>query len=140
VLLPTQRHAEPSDLLNPAILARLAKSTRTERLDIQLPRWDTSSNGSLKSLLTSVGLRRAFYAGAFGGIADDPTLQLGDVVQGAKITVTEEGTAGAIGGDSIPSGRPATARSFIVNHPFAFAIVHQPTGVPLFEGVVVDPS
>jgi len=27
-----------------------------------------------------------------------------------------------------------------VDHPFAFAIVHEPRGAPLFEGVVGDPT
>ena len=141
VLLPTKPNVEPSDLLNPAILAQLDQSTRRATLDVQLPRWDTSSSGSLKSMLTSLGLRSTFLAGAFGGITDDPMLQLGDVFEKANITVSEEGTgASATGGTFIASGGAAAAGSFIVNHPFAFAIMHEPTGVPLFEGVVLDPS
>lgn len=35
------------------------------------------------------------------------------------------------------AGQPTVVRA---DHPFAFAIVHKPTGAVLFEGSVADPT
>jgi serpin B len=141
VLLPDDG-ADPADLLRGDALGS-AIGTRDEAfVDVSLPRWDTDSDGSLKAMLKTLGLRGAFRSGAFGGVTDDPLFKLDDVVQKANITVTEKGTvaAAATGGIFIATGAPGLNVDFDVDHPFAFAIVHEPTGMPLFEGVVVDPS
>jgi serpin B len=142
VLLPTESGVDPTRLLSPAVLAQLSHSAYEAAFDVGLPRWDTASDGSLTSMLRRAGMGAAFEPGAFTGITDDPSFLLADVVQKANVTVTEKGTVGAAAtaAEFFVSGGPASAGAFIVNHPFAFAIVHEPTGMPLFEGVVVDPS
>jgi serine protease inhibitor len=142
VLLPTAAGVDPATLLEPKVLDSLARPPGSGAFDVGLPRWDTSSEGSLKSMLEDVGLDASFQEGAFSGIADDPRLQLQDVVQKANITVTEDGTVGAAatGDVFIFTSGPAYVGSFVVNHPFAFVVMHEPSGMPIFEGVVVDPS
>ncbi len=66
------------------------------------------------------------------------------VVQQANITVGEKGTeaaaATAIIGETSAPAPPDNLVTFRADHPFAFAIIHDRSGVPLFEGVVADPS
>ncbi len=60
----------------------------------------------------------------------------------ADITVDEKGTeAAAVTGIGFAgSGPPPADATMTVDHPFAFAIVHEPCGAPLFEWVVGDPT
>lgn len=92
-------------------------------------------------MLERLGLSQAFRPGAFGGITPDPKFFLSDVVQEANLTVWEKGTEGAAATAVIfEAGGANTAPKMYVDSPFAFVVMHEPTGVPLFEGVVVDPS
>ena len=74
------------------------------------------------------------------GIA--PGLFVSDAIHRANITVDEKGTeAAAVTGIAIAAagiaGPVATVRA---DRPFAWAIVHAPTGTPIFTGHVVDPT
>lgn len=111
------------------------------RVDLTLPRWDTATTVGLVKALQALGMTDAFTAGAdLSGIA--PRLFVSDAVHRANITVDESGTeAAAVTGYGIATsaiaGEPVTMR---VDRPFAWAVVHEPTGTPLFAGHVVDPT
>jgi serpin B len=141
VLLPDDA-GEPSDLLRPEVLRGLPDAASPTLVKLALPRWDTKTNADLVPVLQDLGMDAAFGAGQYPALTNDPRLQISDVVQQANITVGEKGTVAAaataiVGEVSAvqPEGVP-----FAADHPFAFAIVHDDTGVPLFEGVVSDPS
>jgi serpin B len=142
VLLPDDARRAPVSLLRPDVLRAAVGTEQEAYVDLSLPRWDTDSEGSLKPMLKSLGMTASFRRGAFSEITDDPWFWLDDVVQKANVTVTEKGTvaAAATGDIFLAGGAPGLRIDFAVDHPFAFAIVHQPTRMPLFEGVVVDPS
>jgi serpin B len=77
----------------------------------------------------------------FSGIADE-RLIIGSAVHKANITVDEDGTEAAavtaVESQATSAGpRSVTLRA---DRPFAFAIVHKPTGAPLFIGQVADPT
>jgi serpin B len=77
------------------------------------------------------------------GISDAVYLYVNLVNHVANITMGEKGTkaaaATAIG--VVPtSGSIFRGLRFTADHPFAFAIMDDSTGVPVFEGVVTDPS
>ena len=69
-------------------------------------------------------------------------LFVGQAIHRANITVDEAGTeAAAVTGISVElsSGRIPQA-AVRADHPFAFVIVHKPTGTPVFTGQVTDPT
>ncbi len=142
VLLPDDV-GDPVALLSPAVLARLAMSVSRQVVKLSLPKWGFESGVGLAEVLPRMGMPRAFGPDAeFGGIADAPLL-VDDVVHRAVITVDEEGTeAAAVTGIAMQLARagPSPGAVFEADHPFAYAVLHDATGSPLFEGAVGDPS
>src|SRR5262249_22807183 len=108
---------------------------------LSMPAWDFSSQLDLIPALQALGVRTAFTDGAdLSGIA--PNLYINAALHRATITVDEHGTEAAavtVVGRGATS-MPPTPVLVTADHPFAFAIVHKATGVPLFVGHVADPS
>ena len=144
VLLPRDA-TDPVDLLTPEVLAAVDRSLSTRKVELALPKWETETAAELDGTLTRLGMGSTFDGrGDFSALTPDPTFAVTRVLQQANITVGEEGTeaaaATAIVGEAGAVPPLEGAIDFVADHPFAFAIVHDPTGVPLFEGVVADPS
>jgi serpin B len=140
ILLPAPGHS-PASLLAPDTMAAVAAALRPEYVGLSLPRWDFASGLDLVPALQALGLTSPFAPGAdFSGIS--PGLHVDQAVHRATITVDEWGTeAAAVTGLSMPLSAPAQPQTrIVVDRPFAFAIVHTGTGVPLFMGQVTDPS
>ncbi|MCW2524247.1 MAG: serine (or cysteine) proteinase inhibitor, clade (ovalbumin), er [Frankiales bacterium] len=142
IVVPAQPAATVAALL-PAMTAALPPMTSAAddtNVELTLPKWDTASDLDLMSALPKAGLTVPFSAQAdFSGIA--PGLVISQAVHRANITVDELGTeAAAVTGVSIAAS--ATSRNAVVraDRPFAWAIVHEPTGTPLFAGHVVNPA
>jgi serine protease inhibitor len=110
-------------------------------VDLTLPRWNTATILPLVPPLVKLGMPTTFGEHAdLTGIA--PGLFVSDAIHRANITVDEKGTeAAAVTGIAIAvsgiAGAVATVRA---DRPFAWAIVHAPTGTPMFTGHVVDPT
>jgi serine protease inhibitor len=132
----------PSPGGDPNALLALKPAFTKGLVQLSLPTWDFSTDLDLKPALGALGLHQAFTGQAdFSGIS--PGLFIDQAVHRATITVDEAGTeAAAVTGIAMPlSARPPTATAVVnVDHPFAFAIVHAGTGVPLFMGRVGDPT
>jgi serpin B len=131
-----------------ALAALLPAAARAETgdpsgwVDLTLPRWESHVDLSLVRPLAALGMTDVFDARAadLSGIA--PGLSVSDAIHRATITVDEEGTeAAAVTGVamrlSMRAGEPVEMR---VDRPFVWAIVHEPTGTPMFLGHVVDPA
>jgi serine protease inhibitor len=69
-------------------------------------------------------------------------LYIYQAVHKANITVDEWGTeAAAVTGIAMAVSAPPQPTARVrADRPFGFAVVHAPTGVPLFVGQVADPS
>jgi serpin B len=133
-------NGSPDSLLTADSMAAVGAALRPEYLELALPKWDFSTEIDLADPLTRLGVRQAFSSSAdFSGI--QPGLYISQAIHRADITVDEQGTraaaATAIGMTMSARAQPATVVR--VDHPFAFAIVHRPTGVPLFVGHVANP-
>ncbi|HKT01660.1 MAG TPA: serpin family protein [Rugosimonospora sp.] len=140
ILLPAPGRA-PGPLLAPQTMAAVAAALQPRPVGLSLPRFDFASDLDLVPALEALGLTAPFGAGAdFSGIS--PGLYVGQAIHRANITVDQWGTeAAAVTGLSFPLAAPAPPRLQLrVDHPFAFAVVHTGTGVPLFMGQVADPS
>jgi serine protease inhibitor len=131
VLLPAPG-ADPTDLLrDPAIGAAM----RPHRIDLRMPRFQIRTRAEL----APVGPPELFGPADLSGIA--PGLQISQAVHEAWIRVDEEGTeaAAATGVAMIVSAEQPPTTKLHADRPFAFAIVHRPTDLPLFVGRVTDP-
>lgn len=141
VVVPTG-HAADIASLTPALTAATqpAPRDRAAWVDLALPRWNTSTDLPLVPALTALGLADVFGSRAdLGAIA--PGLFVTDAIHRATITVDERGTeaaavTGLAIGSSAPAGSPVLVRA---DRPFAWAVVHEPTGTPIFTGHVTNP-
>jgi serpin B len=118
-------------------------------LTVKLPRWEADS-GALKLIpvLQAAGLEAPFDCGGgaadLSGVGGDPgELCVSGVSHRAVVKVDELGTeaAAATGltaiNTSMPSGDPVTVT---FDRPFVYSIVDTETGLPLFLGVVNNPT
>jgi serine protease inhibitor len=131
----------PTALLSPVVTAAATVGMRPAYVDLAMPRWKFSSSVDLSAVLPGLGVRAAFGPGAdFSAIA--PGLRIGQAVHRATITVDERGTeaAAVTGLGMLASARTAPAIHLRLDRPFAFSIVHVPTGTPVFIGRVGDPT
>ncbi|MGH8837528.1 MAG: serpin family protein [Actinomycetes bacterium] len=136
VMIPTDG-SDPGALLDPAVLAQVRAELRPQEVGLFLPKWDFGSTTELLKPLKKLGLTAL---DEFPGISDRG-LYVDQAIHRANIAVDESGTeAAAVTGIAfrVCAGcGPPIARA---DHPFAFAIVHKPTGTPLFIGQVADPT
>lgn len=142
VLLP-KGDAAAMSLLAPRVLKAAERRFASRSVALSLPRWKTRTTAQLKPILQSLGMAHVFDNADFSALASRP-LHVSAVVQEATIEVGEKGTvasaATAVVGSTGAAPPPSDQVEFVADHPFAFVIMHQPTGVPLFEGVVSNPS
>lgn len=116
----------------------ISGALREGTIDVSLPRWDFATSIDLASPLGEFGVE--IPGGDYSRIAAG--LSLGQAIHGANITVDEEGTEAAAGSalGFEESGPPPPDAVIRADRPFLFTIVHQPTGLILFAGHVVDPT
>ena len=136
-------------------LAALEKSLTAEQLTtwlgklhkkeviVSLPRFQLTSEFSLKETLSQLGMPLAFSPKAdFSGIDGEKDLYLSAVVHKAFVDVNEEGTeaaaATAVGIKALAA--PASPPIFRADHPFVFLIRDERTGSILFLGRLVHPG
>ncbi len=143
VMLPTGAE-KAIELLSPEVLASTGSRFTSRRLVLRLPKWDIGNLLDLEPTLKGMGLSDTFDgSGDYRGLTNDARFAVVQVLQQANITVAEKGTvaAAATAIIAVPeSAEPAPTLTFDADHPFAFAIMDNTTGTPLFEGVVGDPS
>ena len=142
IVVPTRPARDVATLARALALAVQTGTTDPERpVDLTLPRWSTATSIPLAPQLIKLGMPLAFSGHAdLSGIA--PGLFVSDAIHRANITVDEKGTeAAAVTGIGIAvSGIAGPVETVRADRPFAWAIVHVPTGTPMFTGHVVDPT
>ena len=138
----------PLAALRPAIAAGglrgLLAGTSRHQVTLSIPRFRLESAFDLIPVLQRLGVTEAFTAQAdFSGITEAGRLQISAVAHKAYIDVDEQGTEAAAATAAVfqmsavvQAPPPVT---MIVDRPFLFAIVHTPTGLPLFAGQVSHP-
>jgi serine protease inhibitor len=139
IMLP-DGSGSPDSLLTADSMAAVGAALQPEEVHLSMPKWDFSTEIDLSDPLIRLGMGHAFSSTAdFSGI--HPGLYISQAIHRADITVDEQGTrAAAVTAIGMAMSAPATPPTVVrVDHPFAFAIVHRPTGVPLFIGHVANP-
>lgn len=142
IVVPATRATHIGQLA-PALAAATQPAPGDSPVDVELtlPRWDTATNIPLIPPLQKLGVVDLFDSRAdLSGIASG--LFVSDAIHRANITVDEQGTeaaavTGIALGTSASVSEPAVMR---VDRPFAWAVVHEPTGTPIFTGHVTDPT
>lgn len=118
------------------------KAMEIRDLTLSLPRFKTNFSGSIKPILTDLGIKRAFGSKAqFGGISDK-ALYISDIVQKTYINVDEKGTEAAavtMGRAGALSMRPPKTEIMTFDRPFIYAIINHNNDV-LFIGKVGNPN
>lgn len=140
VVVPTRPATSVADLGRALLAATEPHADESTMIDLALPKWETATDLPLVKPLEQLGLTDIFSGAAdLSGIA--PGLFVNDAIHRANITVDEQGTeAAAVTGIGVATSAPARAQVVRVDRPFAWAIVHEPTGTPVFAGHVVDPT
>jgi serine protease inhibitor len=111
---------------------------------VMLPKFRIEFGAGLMEALRTLGMGVAFSDAAdFSGIRQERGLFLRDVMHRATILVDEKGAEAAAAAkvEVSESAAPIERKEvqFIVDRPFAWAIVDRDTGLVLFLGVIGDP-
>lgn len=112
-------------------------------LTLEMPRFKIEFGTSLKPVLTSMGISKAFTDDAdFSGISKTP-LRIDDVIQKTYIAVDEEGAEAAavtaVQMVAMSALRPVERKEMKLNRPFIYAITNNRSGEILFMGRAGNP-
>ena len=121
---------------------------REQEVVVFLPTFRLEWQASLVEALTAMGMVDAFDTNQadFTGMSEEARqrgLHVADVLHKAFVDVNEEGTEAAaatavvMADRGLPMDPPPEFRA---DHPFVFAIRHEPTGLILFIGRVMNPA
>jgi serpin B len=139
----------PATALRPAIAADglrgLLAGVSRHQVTLSLPKFRVESAFDLVPVLRRLGVHQAFAGEAdFSGITEAERLLINAVAHKAYVDVDEHGTeaaaATAISFRPTAVFRAPPAVTMTVDRPFLFAIIHAPTGLPLFTGQVSHPG
>jgi serpin B len=151
VILPDTGIASVMQRLNDKELQHLLASLRStpkQPVALWLPRFKTDFQANLVVPLKALGMHHAFdprtadFSGVTGKPPSQASLAIDQIMHGAAIDVTEQGTeAAAATAESVvvASVEVAHWQPFRVDRPFLFAVVDDKTNAILFEGLIVDP-
>ena len=116
-------------------------SMRTQKIILDLPKFELEFMTQLEQTLSSMGMPLAFTEMAdFSAIAED-RLFISAVIHKAYIDVHEKGTEAAAATAVLFELTSAIRPTMMsVNHPFLFCIRHNPTGTILFLGRMLKPE
>lgn len=127
-------------------LRKWSSSLETKNVNVHFPKFKMTSQFSLKSELTAMGMSLAFSDRAdFSKMSNQERLQISAVIHKAFVDVNEEGTEAAAA--TAVAIRELTALldpkgpiEFKADHPFVFLIRHVESNCILFMGRVVNPK
>ena len=130
--------------LDKDLLASILSQMQSNQVALQMPKFDFETSTNANDALTALGMSEIFDPDTadFSGITEEEKLYVTDVLHKATITVDESGTEAAAATAvimGIKSAMPEDPISLVIDRPFLFLILHEPTGTILFMGRVVEP-
>ena len=146
-ILPTDNntHAAVSGI-DAAAFASLLDSRQSLSVQLSLPKFETSYKAGLVDALTNMGMGEAFDPNAADlslmNSSHIKNLFISDVRHKTYCKVDEAGTeAAAVTSVEVSmSGMPVSDKQLDFNRPFIYGIVDTVTGLPLFLGIMDDPT
>jgi len=145
ILLPDEgKFSEFESEITHQSLAAILETLHSQPINLQMPKFDFTSDIDAKKPLINLGMAEAFDMddADFSGMTEEDILYITDVLHKAAISVDETGTEAAaataviIGLKSMP-GEPI---SMTIDRPFLFFIRHIPSESILFMGRVLNPN
>jgi len=123
---------------------KLHASASHERVQLHLPKFETTFSFDAAKVLPAMGMPAAFSTAAdFSGITAEEPLLISNVIHKAFVSVDERGTeaaaATAVVMKRASERAPGQPRVVKVDRPFLFWIRHNETGAVLFCGRIADP-
>jgi serpin B len=112
------------------------------KVHVRLPKFTLKEKFDLNQTLSQMGISTAFTPKAnFSGIDGKMDLFLSKVLHEAYFALNESGVVAtsATGAAMNIKSTAGTAKEFIADHPFIFALVDLQTKIPLFLGELTTP-
>jgi serpin B len=128
--------------VDPSLISEVAAGSSMRTVRLGLPRWEYRTQLGLNDALRSLGMEQAFDDRAdFSAMSPEP-LFVSEVVHEVFVSVDEEGTEAAAATAVVmaETSMPIDVVDLVVDRPFLYWIVDEPTGAVLFLGRVVDPT
>jgi serpin B len=144
VALPDAAGTNPATVPTSVLTAGHSSPVPNEHaVVLRMTAWKLRYSVTLNDALQAAGIREAFTSAAdFSPMTSDEALFLDWVVHEAMIDVNANGieAAAATAAGMRASGMALEPLPLNLDRPFAYALVHLPTGTPVFIGSVADPS
>jgi serpin B len=122
-------------------LSRWFRALRSERVKVNLPKFQLDSSFRLDGSLGRMGMRDAFARSAdFSGMTLEEPMGIGAMVHKAKVEVDEAGTKAAAASGILLCTGMMEELDFRADHPFLFVIRDVPMDAILFMGRVMEPE
>ena len=118
------------------------KTRENVQIELYVPKFDISSELDLKGYMQALGIEDAFSAekADFSPLTDQSGIMITSIDQDARLMIDENGCKAAAVTEVVNgAGAPEVQMVFRVDRPFVFELVSE-TGLPIFVGVVNDPS
>jgi len=114
------------------------KQFKEREVELHMPKFEITSEHDLRDPLQQIGVRQIFRDGGLRGVVEgaETAGYIGLWAQQATVRVDERGTEAAAGTAITAFVQDYGTVQIRVDRPFLFAIVHEPTGLILFTGVV----
>ena len=147
-LLPAEGQS-PRDFIKETTIEdflSLINTKQVKYLELSLPKFETGYENQLNDELTALGMGIAFepWKADFTLMNKNQTreLYIGEVKHKTYIKIDEKGTeASAVTGVGVKlTSMPVDVTEVVFDRPFIYAIMDLKTGIPLFIGIMDDPT
>ncbi|XP_034958149.1 alpha-1-antitrypsin-like [Zootoca vivipara] len=126
--------------LSKEVLLKWMNSTKSQRIDLSLPKFTISGNYAIKGMLRRMNITEVFTDQAdLSGITGKPELKISKAIHKAYLNVHENGieAAATTAIEMVPSSLPPVLR---FNRPFLMLTIDEETGTVLIMGKVMNPT
>lgn len=139
--------AELAQNLSPALLSKFVSQKETTLMNLTLPKFTVEYGGKMNDMLIEMGMKDLFDPNRADlsrmGTGNNAGLYIDQVFQKVKIIVDEEGTEAAAVTEAAAMEGAFLAEEPVemkFDCPFVYAVVDIETQLPLFIGVMDDPT